>query len=287
MANDTGKVVVEVLPAKEWDTKCPIPEGRYGKFLIRKHVVPTDLTIPLEDAFHFVAFDDEIAITELHEPKIGIPISPRTIWMSDTPMEIRTCSNIVDGSYGDVLVVGLGLGIMIQMLEEIPEVKSISVVEREKDIINMNMPYLGNDIIVWRDDARKFYTHQKYDTILVDIYPTISHDNIPLMNKVDENMRKLLRPGGEIRHWSKSEIANLDLSWCEKIDLREVPLKYLIGVCLQYPLDLIEMGIKEVLLTKEQRAFLTNEMNVIEFNKRHRKDGWQAGSDFTETFKIY
>lgn len=64
--------------------------------------------------------------------------------MSDTPSEIREHELAFD-AVGDVLITGLGLGCIVSALLTKPEVRSITVVEIDKDVIALTGPYYENE----------------------------------------------------------------------------------------------------------------------------------------------
>lgn len=107
--------------------------------------------------------------------------------MSDTNMEKGSNREVVDRAYGDVLLVGLGIGLLLHNLrQKIQEgvVRSVTVYEKEQDVINLVAPYyrdLPNLKIVCRDIMEyRPPKKEKYDTIYFDIWPTIDYGrNLP------------------------------------------------------------------------------------------------------------
>ena len=57
------------------------------------------------------------------------------VWMTDEPAYTWSLQYFAEKSYGKVLVAGLGLGIVVHFLVNNVLVKDITVVEREKDVI--------------------------------------------------------------------------------------------------------------------------------------------------------
>jgi len=64
-------------------------------------------------------------------------------WMSDLPCEIYQHMKFVPLLKGDILVGGLGLGLILKMLEFNSEVKSVTIVEKSQDVINLVWPNLS------------------------------------------------------------------------------------------------------------------------------------------------
>jgi spermidine synthase len=101
--------------------------------------------------------------------------------MSDTRMEKVFSGEVVDKAHGSVLVAGLGLGMVIFPILEKKEVKMVTVVELNYDVIKLVKPrvkspklrIIHSDIAVWLPPKG-----EKYNTIFFDIWPTICQDNL-------------------------------------------------------------------------------------------------------------
>jgi spermidine synthase len=102
------------------------------------------------------------------------------VMMSDTPMERNTNTDFLTKANGDVIVFGLGLGLIIIPLLSDPTIKSITVVELYQDLIDTVLPILKpldkeNKLIVVQGDAftYKLKKEAKFDTIYFDIWVNI------------------------------------------------------------------------------------------------------------------
>lgn len=100
--------------------------------------------------------------------------------MSDTGMEKRTNADFVHHAYGDVLIGGLGIGMIILAIQEKPEVKSITVIEKNQEVINLVASQLNfnkkvniicADVFEWKPDRGI-----KYDVSYMDIWNWINKD---------------------------------------------------------------------------------------------------------------
>lgn len=135
-----------------------------------------------------------------------------SVIMSNTPMEQRTCASVVERAYGDVLIGGFGLGMIVLAMQDKPEVKSITVLENNKEIINEIA-----DILPLDDKVKVFYADvfdwkpqrgKKYDTIWLDIWDNINSDiykeeMLPLKNKYRRYLSK--SPNHWIKCWAELE----------------------------------------------------------------------------------
>ena len=66
------------------------------------------------------------------------------LMMSDTDMEKRTNYEFISNAKGDVMIAGLGIGLILHNLEKkvkTGEVKSITVYEKYQDVIDLITPY--------------------------------------------------------------------------------------------------------------------------------------------------
>lgn len=102
-------------------------------------------------------------------------------WMTyrkDNDLEIREMYSSYDLAYGDVLVSGLGFGILALWLCSKPEVKSVTVVEISEDVISLfkesnNIPAKLNII---NDSMITYNTDKEYDVLLLDHYERQTFD---------------------------------------------------------------------------------------------------------------
>jgi hypothetical protein len=129
--------------------------------------------------------------------------SMNNLIMSNTPDEIKDHTEFINKAKGEVLINGLGLGIVIEMLLLKPEVTHITVIEKEEEIIKMVDPYFKDDrITIICDDAFNYNPplNIKYGAVWHDIWDYICEDNL-------ENMHNLRLKYENISEWQGC--------WCE------------------------------------------------------------------------
>lgn len=98
--------------------------------------------------------------------------------MSNLETEIATNQKFIDNAKGDVLIFGLGLGLIIFPLLDDDSITSIDVVEIDSDLIQTVLPIIKskdtqNKLKVINSDMSVFHTfqnHRLYDTIYFDIW---------------------------------------------------------------------------------------------------------------------
>ena len=103
----------------------------------------------------------------------------RGLMMTDTHMERITNYEFLRRAQGDVLVGGLGLGMIVVPACAKKEVRSVTVLELSADVIGLVEPQIRHEkLTVVRADVRTWRPPQKYQTIYFDIWPTICVDNL-------------------------------------------------------------------------------------------------------------
>ncbi len=138
---------------------------------------------------NFKELNDEII------PQIGYFTKPfyyptiykdNRLWMSITPNEINTMKKDISDSFGNVLVLGLGLGYFPYMISLKNNVYNIDVIEIDKSAIDLYNKYIKNQfdskkINVINYDAKEYIKKldKKYDFIYIDLWHDVS-DGIEL-----------------------------------------------------------------------------------------------------------
>ncbi len=123
------------------------------------------------------------------------------LWMWDTPQERSLQKELAKKAYGDVLVAGYGLGIVTEFLTKNPKVKSITTVEKYKEILDKvseSKKIYGNVII---SDFYNVSEYKKYDCVIGDIWPEIDALYLKDYIKFKKKAEKLLKDSGNILAW--------------------------------------------------------------------------------------
>lgn len=113
-----------------------------------------------------------------------------SIWMSVTPHEINTMKEPTEQAFGNVLVLGLGLGYFPFMISLKSEVGKITIIENNKMIISLFKKHLfplfphKEKIEIKEGDAfEHFRESQKYDYVFSDLWHQ-PLDGLPLYIKL-------------------------------------------------------------------------------------------------------
>lgn len=133
--------------------------------------------------------------------------------MSDTWMEQFTNQEIIEKATGDVLIAGLGIGLILTLLEEKDEVRSITVLEKNRAVIDLVAPWFNNLIIdIVHADVFTWQPTQNFDTIYFDIWPDISDLHYEETNTLHKKYRPYLRrsnPDHFMQSWMRNEFRKL------------------------------------------------------------------------------
>ena len=86
--------------------------------------------------------------------------------------EIKELYSSYDLAYGDVLITGLGFGLLASWLVDKPEVKSITIIEQSQDVIDLFFENnsLPDSVKIIVADANTYSTNVHYDCLLLDHY---------------------------------------------------------------------------------------------------------------------
>lgn len=121
-------------------------------------------------------------------------IKNNNIWMCITPNEINTMNPYIAKAHGDVITFGLGLGYYAYMVSLKNNVKSVTIIERDDNIINLFSRYLlpyfkyKDKIHIIKDDVFKYIEAghlNKYDYAFYDLWHN-ANDGIKMYLKIKE-----------------------------------------------------------------------------------------------------
>lgn len=129
-------------------------------------------------------------------------------WMLVTPNEITTMWEPICRAHGNVLTFGLGLGYFAFMAARKPDVQSVTVVERDRNVMKLFDEYIRpqlpctDKITVLHDDAFAFAEKRMkdghYDFVFADIWHDPS-DGVHAYRKLKKYERLL--PNAEFMYW--------------------------------------------------------------------------------------
>lgn len=105
-----------------------------------------------------------------------------TVVMSNTPMEVRTNQQIITRAKGDVLINGLGIGMVLNAILAKPDVRSVRVIEKHAEVIELVGPTYAADsrVDIIHADAFDYQPPRgsRFDAVWHDIWDYVCADNL-------------------------------------------------------------------------------------------------------------
>ena len=154
--------------------------GRYKQYSLRKITYEPYQTFAYDEISVTKDYKEYSAIGYFKKPFSYLALCEgNNIWMSLNPNEIETMKPFINKGHGNVLVLGLGMGYVPFMMSLKDEVKHITIIEKDQNIINLFNNLLfphfinKNKITIIKDDAIKYVSkNNKYDYIFADLWHT-------------------------------------------------------------------------------------------------------------------
>lgn len=122
------------------------------------------------------------------------------VMMSDYPDEKITNQNFIDNAHGDVLIFGLGIGLIVFPLLNEDDVRSITIVEMDPELPSLVEPIIKkmdtfSKVKILHGNAFDYADklNQKYDTIYFDIWARITDESFDEMERLHELYKPLLK----------------------------------------------------------------------------------------------
>jgi hypothetical protein len=117
--------------------------------------------------------------------------------MSNTPMEQRTNRDFIRNANGDVFIAGLGIGLIVLPVQEKENVRSITILEKFPEVIELvgkQLPVNAKVKIIQGDVFDyEFPKGTKFDTIYFDIWNYVNSDVYEEMKLLKKRYRKYKR----------------------------------------------------------------------------------------------
>lgn len=132
--------------------------------------------------------------------------------MSDTPSEQHTNRDFVRSAKGEVLVAGLGIGLVLVPLLKREDIISVTVIEKHREVIDLVGPHLKHeklilirgDIFTWKPRPGTLW-----DTIYFDIWSDCNVENLEEITKLKRRFGRRKNPGGRMGAWQEHHLRRL------------------------------------------------------------------------------
>jgi len=149
--------------------------------------------------------------------------APSTLWdrqdlsqpmMIDNEYERTTNQVFLDNAFGDVLIGGLGIGLIIKAIEDNANITSITVIEKHQRVIDLIVPQsnFNNKVTVIQGDIHTYIPTKQYDTIWLDDWTTAEEDAVYRESSIfvgdsreqwKDRLSPYLTDGGYINYWKQ------------------------------------------------------------------------------------
>lgn len=210
------------MPIPDYEPMAPIlPEGETGDAKIQHRTI-TDYDAKFSSLRAVVTGNPNEMVSE---GTIAQLLVNGYLVMSDTQMEQRTNYEFLRASSragGDILIGGLGLGMILVPLMRMKNVRSVLVVEKSQGVIDLvSSPLLTylkkqskklsitrGDIFEWRPPPG--YKH--WDVIYFDIWANLCVDNLDEITKLKRKFSRCLNrsnPGAWMGAWEEIRLRSL------------------------------------------------------------------------------
>lgn len=176
-----------------------IPEGKSGDWAIEHFTVSEDQArmYVMRATYSFDYLGRQLRAGDFCRLKQGNGFD--SLITSDGGGERWSCGVLCSNATGNVLIAGLGIGMVLTKIISKPDVKKVIVVELSQDVINLvEKPlreYLGKDaekLEIVLSDIYDFVPEHKYDTIWFDIWGDYSGDTYEETKVLHRKFRKYL-----------------------------------------------------------------------------------------------
>ena len=129
------------------------------------------------------------------------------LWMTDAEFECDTNADVVNKAYGNILIAGLGLGLILGPMLAMGDVQSVTVLERSSDVIALVGPlYQSPKLTIIEADVHTWTPPKKaYNFIYFDIWANVpNEDNKPEIKALKKRYRSALKAGGRTAAWCEN-----------------------------------------------------------------------------------
>lgn len=147
--------------------------------------------------------------------------APSSLWdrnnesqpmMVDNDFERETNQPFLDNAFGDILIGGLGIGLVIYAVMNDPAVTSITIIEKHQEVIDLIMTQasFNEKVTIIQGDYHLYTPEQQYNTIWLDDWTTQDEDTQYREDEVfigdsreqwKTKMLPYLKEGGYINYW--------------------------------------------------------------------------------------
>ena len=150
------------------------------------------------------------------EPAVCLSNKSNECIMSSNLFERLTNQNFINSAKGDVIIFGLGLGLILFPLLEDEEINSITVIDNSIDIINTIGPIIKNydvndKLTIINGDVFTYYQQlndAKFDVAYFDYWNIVDSTIQTDMETLKELYKNNIKETGQIMYWCEDLFTN-------------------------------------------------------------------------------
>ena len=151
-----------------------------------------------------IADSNDIVIYEMDGVRYLEQGPGHNLWADSA--EIKELSEqINERPFGDCLEIGLGLGVASEYILSNPNVKSLTTIELNEDVVylykELNLEKDNHTIICQNGLDYIIQTDRKFDFIFLDFYSLIDEETLPEIESYMKASARIMKPYGEVMGW--------------------------------------------------------------------------------------
>jgi len=196
---------------KDLFSPLQLKDDRVGKFSIETQVIPAGEEITVVSSRQTLFSGKRGLIIRLDIPLVIRKLVERGkgVWMSDSPYEIEAHREVIHKCRGKVLIGGLGLGYITKLLDDKPDVESITVIEKEKDIVKLvwdklktkKAKVITQDLFTYLAEAKN--KGERFDWAYYDIWTSTGEDTLYTHTRPLRKLSRGVVSQGRILCWEE------------------------------------------------------------------------------------
>jgi hypothetical protein len=206
------------------EISCTVPDGSKGPWSIDTFTV-SELDSFRSSFYYITKAHPLISDPGLMEVPPGVyrrlRHAERGVVMSTTPMEVKTNMEFLEQAHGDILINGLGLGMVLETILKKPGVSSVTVIEADEDVLALVGPHFTSKVWVpaltlVHESAFDYEPKKVYDCVWHDIWDDWAPDNMVEMARLAYQYRNHAKWQGfwtykEMKHMLKEPYRSMSL----------------------------------------------------------------------------
>ena len=200
--------------------KVDVPEGQSGPWSIQRFTI-SECESDVQNKMASFAFTTRG--TRSFPGTYTMLLRGNVTVMSDIPPEIEEHMEMIEIAKGNILIVGLGIGMVAQACLRKPEVEHLTVVELSPDVIQLTGGHIksrfGDRLEIIQSSIFEWEPPDgvHYDAVWFDIWDVIGECNLPQMEELKNRFRPISDWQGCWAEDLCSKFRNDSEAWAEQV----------------------------------------------------------------------